>query len=375
MIRVFRHKARLFFDAHLRVRVLSMCVAHPRLASLYYVVSPAFQREHRAVLAGRLRHLTGQAGAAETGRFTLRRNIHRIEKGLIMRPRRDVFAAAYIGPTVSLYAQSVAATNACSATSSGDNSNSRGWGIDNPDTALNSWAGDVLYRYFEAVAPGLNHHADAARDIYYKAHPGIPYQPGSSSPFVRDTEALPVSIEDFEHLASRRRSVRWYQDKRVPRELLDRATRAAVEAPSACNRQPFEFRIYDEPDLAQRIGAIPMGTAGFSQNFPCLIVVVAKLRAFPLERDRHVPYIDASLATMGLLFALETLGLASCCINWPDIESREMAMEKTIGLDRDQRVVMCISVGYPLHEGMVPYSRKKTLSEIRSYNQLPTDNR
>ena len=70
---------------------------------------------------------------------------------------------------------------------------------------------------------------------------------------------------------------------------------------------------------------------------------------------------------MGFQFGLEVQGLSSCCINWPDLESRERAIEKLLGLNIYQRVIMLIALGYPDDQAMVPYSQKKAMNEIRSY--------
>ena len=48
-----------------------------------------------------------------------------------------------------------------------------------------------------------------------------------------------------------------------------------------------KFHIFDDPKQAKIIGSIPMGTAGFAENFQCVIVVVADLSAYPFEKDRH----------------------------------------------------------------------------------------
>ncbi len=74
---------------------------------------------------------------------------------------------------------------------------------------------------------------------------------------------------------------------------------------------------------------------------------------------------------MSFLFALETLGLSSCTINWPDFEPLEARMQKILGLDITERVVMLIAVGYAHPETLVPYSEKKQLDTFRSYNRLP----
>jgi len=155
----------------------------------------------------------------------------------------------------------------------------------------------------------------------------------------------------------------------VPRELIDNAVRVALCSPSACNRQPFEFRVFDDPQLVKQIAALPMGTEGFSANFPCVVVVVGSMRAFPLEQDRHVPYIDASLAAMAFQFALEAQGLGSCCINWPEIPEREAAMARALDLKPDERVLLLLAFGIPDPDGMVPHSQKKAIDEVRTYNR------
>ncbi len=142
----------------------------------------------------------------------------------------------------------------------------------------------------------------------------------------------------------------------------------ALLAPSVCNRQPFEFRIFDDRALVKKVIEIPFGLAGYGHNVPVVAVVVGQQRHFFDERDRHLIYIDSSLAVMGFLLALETLGLSSCCVNWPDIESQEKEMASLLGLSPDERPVMLLAIGYPDLDGMVANSTKKSLSQLRHFN-------
>jgi nitroreductase len=112
-----------------------------------------------------------------------------------------------------------------------------------------------------------------------------------------------------------------------------------------------------------------MGTRGFSDNFPAIVVVVGRQRAYANHRDRHIIYIDGSLAAMSFIYALETMGLSSCAINWPDMEPQESAMTRLLGLEPDERVIMLIAVGYADPEGLIPYSQKLGLDRVRSYNR------
>lgn len=345
---VYRFLQRLEKALHpYRIATLRFFTKSSWLSSLYYTLfSSAFRREQHAVLAGRVRYNDLQN--VESAVYLLRRNVHRIEKGLIMRPRRDLFALDYIQETTDSYC-TLASREA-----------------EGPLSDELAWAGDVLTTYFEAT--GEHPVVEAAHGRFLAAREA--QSKPQLAPYRRDLESgPPVEFDDLYRLARQRRSVRWFEQRRVPRELIDRALDVAVQAPSACNRQPYRFRIFDDPERAHEVAALPMGTKGFSDNIPAVAVLVGEQSAYFHERDRHVIYIDASLAAMSFLFALETLGLSSCCINWPDIPEREEAMKEELNLRDDERVVMLIAIGYPDTSGMVPYSQKKALDIARTYDQ------
>lgn len=335
--------------------------ALPGGALLWGLTAGGFAGEIGAVFRGMLQHqsdvLRGGGGA---GRIKLRRCVHRLEKGLIMRPRRGIFGLDYIGLAVQLYGPVHTAQ-------------------DEQAIPLRRWAGDVLSAYF-AVAES-HPTIDAARDQFDAIRTQPPGRPvdrtapvgrdggSSASPYRRDLSPLAVDYAGLKELAERRRSVRWFRQEPVPHELIDRALEVGAQAPSACNRQPFEFRFYDDPELVAKLSKIPMGTSGIWHNFPCVCVLVGDMSAFAHQRDRHLVYIDGSLATMGFQLALETLGLSSCCLNWPDVPRLEKRVRDVIALEEHERIVMFMAIGYPDPEGGVPHSEKRPLDGIRSWNR------
>lgn len=309
-------------------------------------VSKGFRREILAVHAGMKAHQDLEH--SDSGKiYRLRRNIHRLEKGLIMSPRRDIFALDYIAETVAVFVEVA-----------------KFYDVDENELR---WFSDVLQEYFSLA--GSHTIINSSREVYETAKLDGQQTEQRSIPRERRKYRLSgIGYDEFYTLCCQRRSVRWYQDKMVPRDLVDKAILAAAQSPSACNRQPFEFRIYDEPQLVEQVAGIPGGTKGFTHQFPMVIVLVGKLSAYEFQRDRHVIYIDASLAAMSLMFALETLGLSSCPINWPDVERFEREMDEALGLVPHERPVMLLSVGYAKAEGKIPYSHKKNLAQLRRYN-------
>jgi len=311
--------------------------------------SKSFRRECRGVLLGLSKNVYQPM---EKNSYLLRRSIHRLEKGLLMQPRREVFAVDYITETVQCY-RYLAGQAKCDRFR---------------DNEVR-WAHDVLRRYFQIC--GDHTVVNSAREVfesigYHSDDTSVPYVP--CKPTI--SEPSPVDYQAILELAKRRKSVRWYLPKPVRRELIDRAIEVANLAPSACNRQPFEFLVLDDPATVRELASLPMGAHGFAHNIPVLVIVVGKLDAFFNERDRHLIYIDGSLATMPFLLALETLGLNSCCLNWPEIEEKELLMTKRLHLQPDERIVMLIAVGYGDPQGLVASSGRKSLDSIRRYPSL-----
>ena len=107
-----------------------------------------------------------------------------------------------------------------------------------------------------------------------------------------------------------------------------------------------------------------MGTRGFSENIQALAVIVGDLSCYPKEQDRHLIYIDGGLIAMQFMLALESLGLSSCPINWPDIERFEKKLARRLELEIYQRPIMLIAIGYADADSGVPFSQKKSSDEL-----------
>lgn len=314
---------------------------------LYYAFSTKFGREMRAVMAGRTAMLPLDGPGAK---YRLRRNVHRIEKGLISRPRRANFATSYIGTTIDTLDAYLATAE------------------DPDEDPLAVWASGVLTEYFAVNEP--HPVVDAAGEHFKGLHTAAEPMNGHSTPYVRPLGEPPVGFPQFFDLSNRRRSVRWYTDEAVPREMVDQAIEAAAQAPSACNRQPFAFRVFDDPDLATEIALVPGGAGGFAAGLTGVIVLVGDLSAFASERDRHLIYIDSSLAAMAFMLAAEAHGFSTCPLNWPDVPGSERALRRLIKLEPYERPIMLIAYGYPDPNAPVASSMKRPLSELRTYNEV-----
>jgi len=324
---------------------VKICSKNRLTAVLYYAFKPAFGREQLAVLAGRAQHAAEQV-APDFSSAQLRRNIHRLEKALIMRPRKSLFALDYIDETIHLYER-------CHATPV----------FSGPELA---WAHAVLSQYFSVVShtEKIRQLAIRFEQLPLKGHV-ITSCNAALTPYPAEDKVVADISPDSLHLLMRqRRSVRWFTETPVPADVIAQAIEMASQAPSACNRQPFFVKISQDAAQAASIAKLAMGTSGFADNIRCLCVIVGDQSCYEAERDRHVIYVDGGLFAMQLMLALETLGLSSCPINWPDIESLEVKMQRRLKLAVFHRPVMLLAVGYADQTGGIPASVKKTSEQL-----------
>jgi len=280
----------------------------------------------------------------------LRRHLHSIEKGLISENPKSIFGAGYIASTITNFIELYSKK---------------------PEASTNAWAIDLLVTYFGRVKSGENSIVDQqkARFAQFCSQNNIVQTKPDKIPYQFSYRAKSdIDFARFHLLLQQRRSVRKYKPIPVPREQITKAIDAALLAPSGCNRQPFEFFIIDEKELIDKVSSIPPGAKNFAHSAPVMIFVVVNMHAYFDDRDRHLPIIDASLATMSLILSLETIGISSCVINIPEEKLVHNDLRNTLHFEKYQKCITAVSVGYPHEDQYIPYSYKKNAKDVIKFN-------
>lgn len=272
--------------------------------------------------------------STNSNRAYLTRNIHRIEKGLIMKDVRKNFGKSYIIETLKFHKKYLEV-----------------YGEDL------EYETSILKYYVENYVDDKN----ILEASTYLKKKRINF---NKLPYDFFNIEHGISFDNFKKLSKQRVSVRWFNNKKVDLSILENALKCGLESPSACNRQPFRYDIIYNKDLIKKIGNIPGGMRGYIDNVNCLLVCIGDLSSFQKPTDRHLIYIDASLANMSLILALETQGISSCCINWQDIPSNNSKASKILNLKNFEKIIMMIGVGYPKKIQKIPFSSKKKVSSL-----------
>lgn len=201
-------------------------------------------------------------------------------------------------------------------------------------------------------------------------------------------ERMRAEAEAFLDRMRRRRTVRDFSDRPVPRDVLETCLLAAGTAPNGANRQPWRFVAVADPGLKRRIreaaeaeerefynGRAPkewlealshLGTdqdKPFLERAPWLVVVFAESYEVTERGDRLKNYYvteSVGIATGMLVTALHHAGLATLT----HTPSPMKFLNEILGRPENERPFLVLVVGYPEEGAVVPDITKKPLGEI-----------
>lgn len=168
---------------------------------------------------------------------------------------------------------------------------------------------------------------------------------------------------DYSELLTKRRSVRDYEDKEVPLDILIQIINESCLAPSSSNRQPWRFIIVTNKEVIKRLSDeskrnllhdLERNSDFMSSNYEailrnqhfnvfynasCLVFIVGPKKLLSIE-------VDCALAASYFMFSACAKGLATCWIGLGRfINDRELL--DLIGLPESDRIVAPVIIGYP----------------------------
>ena len=143
-----------------------------------------------------------------------------------------------------------------------------------------------------------------------------------------------------------RRSIREYQDKDVPEDLVKKIIAAAMSAPSAGNVRPWQFVVLTDRDLLRQVPRIHPHAA-MAASAPVSILVCGDLS---LERYPGNWIADCSAATQNLLLAAHGSGLGAVWTGVYPEQDRVEGFRDLLGLPEHVVPLALIPMGYPLQQ-------------------------
>lgn len=184
---------------------------------------------------------------------------------------------------------------------------------------------------------------------------------------VEDTskdEILSASQHDLAAFFASRHSIRQFADEEVDMAVIELAVQMAMYTPSVCNRQTCKVHVFCRAEDKAKVLSYQNGNRGFGEQASKVLIVTSDLQGFASIGERNQCWIDGGMFSMSLVYALHSLGLGTCCLNWSVEKETDQGLRAAAGIGESEAVMMMIAVGHLPHQLRVAQSPRKDLSEV-----------
>jgi nitroreductase len=156
-----------------------------------------------------------------------------------------------------------------------------------------------------------------------------------------------------------RRSIRKYENKEIPPEILQQILEAGRQAPSAVNRQPFRFVVVKDHEIMKDL--CDNLITRFVKYAPAAIAGCADVKSLLTGKWAVV---DTTIAMQNMVIAAWTLGIGSCWIG----ACNEEKVKNLLKIPDKWKVVALVTLGYPAE---VPKpKKKKPIEDLFNFNSF-----
>lgn len=161
-----------------------------------------------------------------------------------------------------------------------------------------------------------------------------------------------------------RYSIRDFAPDEVDTSLIETAVKMAQKTPSVCNRQSSKVYVFTEEEDNKKVLSYQNGNRGFGDQAACVLIVTSDREHFFGIGERNQCWIDGGMFAMSLVYALHSLGLGSCCLNWSVEYEVDRALKNAVGIDDSESIIMMIAVGHLPENLKVAQSNRRNIQEV-----------
>ena len=157
-----------------------------------------------------------------------------------------------------------------------------------------------------------------------------------------------------------RRSVRRYDRKAIPKDVLDKILEAGRQAPSAGNRQPWHFIVVTDEEIKKELS-----TGLFNRHIKDSAFTIVGCADTGLWQigTRRWSIIDTTIALQNMVVAAWAMGVGSCWIGDFNEEVKQL-----LSIPNNWNVVALVSFGYPAEKPKA--KTRKPVEKIVSFNKF-----
>lgn len=148
----------------------------------------------------------------------------------------------------------------------------------------------------------------------------------------------------------KRKSVRKFQDRKVEPEKVENILRAAMQAPSGMNGQPWEFVVVDDADILEKMKKFSMGAHALKAAPMAIVVLKKKIIKRDLMGLSFLSAQDLGACTENLWLQAVEEGLGASWMGVTPDSKSEAILSELLKLPNDVKAFAVLAIGYPAED-------------------------
>ena len=155
------------------------------------------------------------------------------------------------------------------------------------------------------------------------------------------------SLQNPEKFFLSRYSFRDFKSKIINDITVKRILNLASKTPSTCNRQHWFTYNINNKEIIKKALSFQSGNRGFTEYIHNLFIITSDLSAFKPGQEVYQHWIDGGMYAMSVMYAIHSLGLVSCPLNWSTTPRIDREIRKKISIKKSHSIIMMIAYGEP----------------------------
>ena len=155
----------------------------------------------------------------------------------------------------------------------------------------------------------------------------------------------------FDDFSSSRHSMRHFCGQ-ISVKKIEKSIELAKNAPSACNKQPVRIYLVSNQEIKSKILDLQQGNRGFGHNIDKVLIVTTQFSGCTRYSERYMPFIDAGIFSMNLLYSLHFYEIGAIPLVWLNSKKRDNALRRLVGISPHEVPTIMIGIGEVADEVM-----------------------
>lgn len=160
-----------------------------------------------------------------------------------------------------------------------------------------------------------------------------------------------------------RKSIRSFKYDPISTDQIIKAIDIARLTPTPCNKQAGKISIIQDKKIIDKVLALQGGLVGYNEYVNNIAVISSTREAYPGFNEKQTVYVEGALLGMNFIWGLHIQNISTVVLNWTGNYSKTNKLNSILNLNKYYVPVYLIAFGYADNDTIVPLSPRQSSND------------